>query len=39
VVFGRVLEGREVVDKMSATKTGFGDRPSTPIVVADSGVL
>jgi cyclophilin family peptidyl-prolyl cis-trans isomerase len=39
VVFGKVLEGREVVDTLSATKTGRGDRPITPVVVQDCGVL
>ncbi|KAI8474358.1 MAG: cyclophilin-type peptidyl-prolyl cis-trans isomerase [Monoraphidium minutum] len=39
VVFGRVLEGKEVVDKMSATKTARGDRPLVPITVADCGLL
>ena len=39
VVFGEVLEGRDVVDKMSAVKTGRGDRPVVPVVVADCGVL
>jgi peptidyl-prolyl cis-trans isomerase B (cyclophilin B) len=39
VVFGKVLEGKEVVDKMSATKTSRGDRPVVPITVKDCGVL
>jgi cyclophilin family peptidyl-prolyl cis-trans isomerase len=39
VVFGEVLEGRDVVDALSVTKTGFGDRPVKPVIVADCGVL
>jgi len=39
VVFGKVLEGREVVDTVSGTKTGRGDRPVVPVVVKDCGVL
>lgn len=39
VVFGKVLEGRAVVDKLNATKTGRGDRPVVPVVVANCGVL
>ena len=39
MVFGRVLEGREVVDALSATKTSRGDRPVVPVVVADCGML
>jgi peptidyl-prolyl cis-trans isomerase B (cyclophilin B) len=39
VVFGRVLEGKEVVDAVSATRTGRGDRPVVPVVIRDCGVL
>lgn len=39
VVFGEVLEGKEVVDKMSAVERGRGDRPTVPVKVADCGVL
>ncbi|GBF98729.1 peptidyl-prolyl cis-trans isomerase B precursor [Raphidocelis subcapitata] len=39
VVFGEVLEGQDVVAALSTTKTGFGDRPVKPVIVADCGVL
>ena len=32
-VFGRVLEGMDVVDKIAATKTDGNDRPVTPVVI------
>src|SRR5438067_5447563 len=32
-VFGRVTSGMEVVDKISATPTGPGDRPRDPITI------
>ena len=31
--FGRVLEGMDVVDKIAATKTGWGDKPLTPQIM------
>lgn len=34
-----VLEGRDVIDKMSATKTGPANRAVTPVIVKDCGVL
>lgn len=39
VVFGEVLEGMDVVKKIEKTKTGWGDKPTVKIVVADSGEL
>ena len=39
VVFGRVLEGRSIIDAVNSTKTGRGDRPVVPVVIADCGVL
>jgi len=30
-VFGRVIEGQEVVDAIGSTPTGSGDRPRTPV--------
>jgi peptidyl-prolyl cis-trans isomerase A (cyclophilin A) len=32
-VFGAVVEGFDVVEKIGATPTGKGDRPSTPVVI------
>jgi cyclophilin family peptidyl-prolyl cis-trans isomerase len=32
-VFGKVVQGYEVVDKISKTQTGAGDRPVTPVVM------
>ncbi len=31
--FGKVLEGMDVVDKIAATKTGWGDKPLTPQIM------
>lgn len=39
VVFGHVLEGYEVVEKMENTKTGFMDKPKKPIIIKDCGAL
>ncbi|KAF6007422.1 hypothetical protein HII12_004583 [Brettanomyces bruxellensis] len=39
VAFGRVLEGYEVVEKIENAKTGFGDKPRKPIIVAECGVI
>eukprot|EP00850_Spirogloea_muscicola_P008657 SM000046S16438 [mRNA] locus=s46:740145:745852:+ [translate_table: standard] len=39
VVFGKVLEGMDVVRKMEASPTGQRDKPVLPIRIANSGVL
>ena len=39
VVFGKVIQGMDVVRKIGATPTGPGDRPLQPVVIAESGVL
>uniref|UniRef100_A0A914X5Z1 Peptidyl-prolyl cis-trans isomerase n=1 Tax=Plectus sambesii TaxID=2011161 RepID=A0A914X5Z1_9BILA len=39
VVFGKVLEGMDVVRKLESTKTKPGDRPEKDCVIADSGEL
>ncbi|TKR96236.1 hypothetical protein L596_010285 [Steinernema carpocapsae] len=37
VVFGKILEGMDVVRKIENTPTAAGDRPEKPIVIAASG--
>lgn len=39
VVFGEVLEGYEVVEKIENTKTKPGDKPAEKITIAKSGEL
>lgn len=39
VVFGEVLEGFEVVQKIEQTKTGDGDKPLQDLIIANSGEL
>eukprot|EP00850_Spirogloea_muscicola_P010994 SM000066S20469 [mRNA] locus=s66:643181:648011:+ [translate_table: standard] len=39
VVFGKVLEGMDVVRKMEASPTGQRDKPVVPIKISNSGVL
>ncbi|KAE9547757.1 hypothetical protein FO519_009030 [Halicephalobus sp. NKZ332] len=39
VVFGKVLEGMDVVRKIERTKTKPGDRPEQDVVISDSGEL
>lgn len=39
VVFGRVLEGMDVVTTIEKVPKGYGDRPTTPVTIADSGEL
>ncbi|KAK3601056.1 hypothetical protein CHS0354_029282 [Potamilus streckersoni] len=39
VVFGKVLEGMNVVRKIEKTKTKAQDRPEKDVVIADSGLL
>ncbi|GMR37222.1 hypothetical protein PMAYCL1PPCAC_07417 [Pristionchus mayeri] len=39
VVFGKILEGMDVVRKIESTKTRPGDRPEQDVVIADSGEL
>ncbi len=39
VVFGKVIEGQAVVDKLQNVQVGGGARPSKPVIVADCGLL
>ena len=39
VVFGKVLEGMDVVDKIEANPTGGMDRPIKEVKITDSGSL
>jgi peptidyl-prolyl cis-trans isomerase B (cyclophilin B) len=39
VVFGEVLEGFEVVDKIENVPKGAGDKPSKPVTIVKSGEL
>lgn len=39
VVFGEVLEGYDVVEKIENTKKGQGDKPAVPIKIVKSGEL
>lgn len=39
VVFGEVLEGYEIVDKIQNTDKNPGDKPKVPIKIAKSGEL
>merc|ERR1712159_793502 len=39
VVFGKVLEGMDVVDKIEANPTGGMDRPVKEVKITDSGTL
>lgn len=39
VVFGKILEGFDVVRKIESTPTRPGDAPSQDVVIADSGEI
>lgn len=39
LVFGKVLEGMDVVKYVEKVPKGYGDRPTEKVVVADSGEL
>jgi len=39
VVFGKVIEGMDVVETIGKTKTDNGDKPLKRVVIADSGIL
>ncbi|MBR6789791.1 MAG: peptidylprolyl isomerase, partial [Oscillospiraceae bacterium] len=37
-VFGQVIEGMDVVDRIAACKVGFGDRPMRDVVIESTTV-
>ncbi|KAF8973094.1 cyclophilin-like domain-containing protein [Flammula alnicola] len=39
VVFGKVLDGMDIVTKIEKVPKGSGDRPSIDVIIADSGEL
>lgn len=39
VVFGEVLEGYDVVEKIEGVEKGPGDKPKKPVTIAKSGEL
>merc|ERR1712022_21110 len=39
VVFGKVIDGMDVVKKIEGTPTSPGDKPKSPVVIAASGEL
>jgi peptidyl-prolyl cis-trans isomerase B (cyclophilin B) len=39
VVFGKVLEGMDIIKKVEATKTNGRDAPIQDVIVEDSGVI
>ncbi|OAD06613.1 hypothetical protein MUCCIDRAFT_139058, partial [Mucor lusitanicus CBS 277.49] len=39
VVFGKVLEGMDIVSKIENCEKGYRDKPKVDIVIADSGAL
>ncbi|MGB0664611.1 MAG: peptidylprolyl isomerase [Pontibacterium sp.] len=39
VVFGKVLEGMDIVQKVERTRTSYGDKPVQPVEIVDAGAL
>jgi peptidyl-prolyl cis-trans isomerase B (cyclophilin B) len=39
VVFGKVIEGMDIVRKIEQVQTGSNDRPTSDVVISDCGVL
>ena len=38
-VFGKVIEGKELVDKLNVVATEPGDKPKVPVVIVDAKIL
>jgi len=39
VIFGKVLEGMDIIKRIEVSKTGASDRPVEDVVIADCGEL
>lgn len=39
VVFGKVIEGEDVLDKLEAIKTASNDRPTDDVTITDCGTI
>lgn len=39
VVFGKLIEGEDVLDKLEAVKTSNSDRPNDDVVITDCGSI
>lgn len=39
MVFGKLLEGMEVLKKIENTKTNHGDRPAEDVVITSCGIF
>lgn len=38
-MFGEVLEGYDIVEKIENVPKGYGDKPATPVKITKSGEL
>jgi cyclophilin family peptidyl-prolyl cis-trans isomerase len=38
-VFGKVIAGTDVVDKIKQVRTGGGDVPTTPVVIESASIV
>lgn len=39
VVFGKLVEGDSILDKLEAVKTGNSDRPEEEVMISDCGTI